>query len=270
ELVQIQEKKNGKPILQPDVPPEMLDPQSKKTTDFLSARTQRVLKETVARQTGLTQNRIGGVPGKTLPLVDMIQKGSRPKTTDQKLLASEHSDIQFREQRDEGKQNDLAFRKGKNMMNLGQGVSTLNERLPGIDAAAITALNTDTYLFYSFYNRMVTQVRYHWERNVVSATEVAMAARKYLPEKEEWVTVAEITLDKDGNYEKTAILRSSGFDLLDKAVGAAYKAGSPIRNPPREMLGSDDKILITMSFSIAWKPMYLSKKPGREMPGTGL
>lgn len=270
ELVKIQEKKNGRPVLQPDVPQEMLDPQSKKATNFLSARTQRVQKETRAQQTGLTQNRMGGIPGKTLPLTDMIQKGSRSKTTDKKVLASENSDIKFREQKDAGKQNDPTFRKGKNMMNLGQGVSTLNERLPGIDVASITALNTDTYLFYSFYSRMVTQVRYHWERNVVNATEMAMATSKSLPDKDEWVTVAEITLDKDGNYEETAILHASGYELLDQAVGAAYKAAAPIRNPPREMIGEDDKILITMSFSVGWKPMHLSRKSGRDTAGSGL
>jgi hypothetical protein len=270
ELVQIQEKKNGKPVLQPDLPPELLDSRSRKKTDFLSERTQRVFKQTVARQTGLTQNRVGGIPGKTLPLVDMIQKGSRSKPTDRSLLRSDSSDMTFREKKDLGKNEDVTSRAGKSLMNLGQGVSTVNEKLPGIDVAAITALNTDTYLFYSFYSRMVTQIRYHWERNVIDATEVAMASRKMLPNKDEWVTVADITLDKEGNYVKTAILRSSGYDLLDKAVGAAYRSGAPIRNPPREMVGDDDQIHISMAFSIAWKPLYLSGRPGPDRPGPGL
>ncbi len=221
-------KKTQQIVRQPLVP-EKIKFRDEANARFLSEQQQRVLLETRARETGLTQNRDSASP--------------QPKTPPQKTAAS---DLQGYEPIRLPRPNELTE----------QGPSTVGESLPNdIALGSFTALNTDRFKYYSFYARIEELVRFRWETEVRSA--VASYDQKYVAThigRKNWVTQIEFLITPDGHLKSAKIMKESGISPFDKAAVFAFKDARFFPNPPKEMIEADGYIHIKYSFNVYFEP----------------
>jgi len=132
------------------------------------------------------------------------------------------------------------------------GVSTVGENLPkDIKVGSWTSLNTERYLFYTFFARIEERVRFHWERGVREAAE-------FVPPKKlvsnEWTTEIEVILNEKGDFEKVILHKKSGIDGFDRAAITAFQIGSPYLNPPQELIQQDKKLHLKYQITVFYAP----------------
>lgn len=194
---------------------------------FLSAEKQRVRKELQAANSGLTQNR---------------QAASDPRKSSPKDFSPEGIDI------------------AKNLREYAQSQdsspSTIGEALPqDVSIGSFTALNTDRYVYYSFFARVEDLVRFRWESRVRGA--VDSFDRNYILSvvgRNNWITSIDIWLTKDGRYHSAHILKESGIARFDQAAVQAFKEAGMFPNPPHEMVEDDGFIHLKYSFNVNFNP----------------
>lgn len=132
------------------------------------------------------------------------------------------------------------------------GASTVGENLPeDIKVGEWTSLNTERYLFYTFFARIEERVRFHWERAVRETAE-SVPPRKLIGQ--EWVTNLEVILDPKGNFERVIFHRRSGIEGFDFAAANAFRIGSPYLNPPQELIQKDGRLHLKYSITVFYAP----------------
>jgi len=137
----------------------------------------------------------------------------------------------------------------------GKQVSSL---VPQVKMGGFTSLNTDQFVFYTFYSRTNEQVGPRWIFNLRTyANDLSRASLKSVSRKER-ITQIEILLDKNGKYLDTIVHQKSGIAGLDEAAINAFKQASPFLNPPEEMVQSDGNIHLHYSFHILWNPQTIA------------
>jgi TonB family protein len=222
-------KKERQIVRQAVVPKSQLKEDDTDLARFLSADRQRVKQETQAAQTGMTQNRQQSSP----------QKQARKETP--KDMAPEGVDI------------------AKNLQEYARTVeapSTVGEALPqDVSIGSFTSLNTDRYVYYSFYARIEDLIRFRWESRVRQA--VDRFDRNYLLGvigQKNWVTSVDIWLNKEGRFHSAHILKESGVPQFDQAATMAFKEAGMFSNPPAEMVEDDGYIHLRYNFSVRFRP----------------
>jgi hypothetical protein len=290
------QKEMGRVVLDAVVPKD-LQIESQEEASLLSQRRQRVKKQTVAHDYGMTQNSPvqtdhAGKPGSPVNAKSDLQSSENSKTSKDRsvrnkltkdfkaagavkksagliLQTDPFSDLEAPQQKqgEQGHDDRTASKSNQNndqlnqrlqALNMGDGGrSLINEKIPGVQSANITALNTNPYLYYSFYNRLVSQVRFHWENNLTGVIPSlgVMAAQRF-PNREEWLTQISLYMDKVGRVIKVDVDKSSGLTDLDYAVVRAMHAGGPYRNPPTEM-EENGEIRVQLNFSLFWRPSVI-------------
>lgn len=208
---------------------------------FLAAQTQRVKSQTQARFTGLTQNR----EFPTRP--SMSQKQEAPQ---QEVVTSEQGTVSI-------SATDRLNRE------LAKGISTISESLPdNIKYGDFTSLNTDQYLFFSFFSRIAPRIRFHWESGVERTVEALTFRNFNINEEKTFVTEVEVRLDSQGYYRGVSVYRSSGIPGLDEAVVRAFELSTPFINPPQEMVKEDSLIHLYYSFRVYFSPQLFARPAG--------
>ncbi|MGZ3743517.1 MAG: cell envelope integrity protein TolA [Pseudobdellovibrionaceae bacterium] len=208
---------------------------------FLSADKQRVQKEMQAAMSGMTQNRNEGQKEKSdttekPPPSQRVHKGSE-KDYDPEGI-------------------DIAKNLKEYAQTVGDAPATVGEALPqDVSIGNFTALNTDRYVYYSFYARIEDLVRFRWESRVRKA--VDSFTRNYILSvvgRRNWVTSVDIWLTKDGRFHSAHILKESGISHFDQAAVLAFKEAGMFPNPPQEMVEEDGFIHLRYSFNVSFNP----------------
>lgn len=208
---------------------------------FLSADKQRVRKEMQAAASGLTQNREAGQKEKSdseerKPTAQDPRK-ARPKNYDPDGI-------------------DIAKNLQEYAQSMDNAPSTMGDALPqDVSIGSFTALNTDRYVYYSFFARIEELVRFRWESRVRAA--VDSFDRSYILSvvgRRNWITSVDIWLTKDGRYHSAHILKESGITRFDQAAVLAFKEAGMFPNPPQEMVEDDGFIHLKYSFNVSFKP----------------
>jgi len=129
--------------------------------------------------------------------------------------------------------------------------STIGTALPTeIEIGSFTALNTDKFTYYSFFERIEDKIRYLWESEVRSAlTRISGQEISRYP-KNIAVSNLEIILTREGNVEKILLLRSCGLPLLDEAPAKAFWGAKNFMNPPAGLIDPDGKIRLRYQFLV--------------------
>lgn len=210
---------------------------------FKSEQTQRVSEEVQAQHDGLTENR--------QPLAQV--QNSLPQQDQQKELNPNH--FQSTEQR---------LREWQNLNNISQnsGYSTRGDRLPDdVRIGHFTALNTDQYLFYSFYARIEELVRFRWTHRVLEARELfpVSLATQY-PQRSEWTTEVLFKLDSRGKLVAAILMKESGYPGFDLAAIKAFQEAGTFPNPPPELKKTDGLIHLIYGFTVRFQPRFLSQE----------
>ncbi len=134
------------------------------------------------------------------------------------------------------------------------GDSTVGERIPGVQEGGFTALNTDQFTYYTFFNRVNQQIRFRWITNIRTFVSLLTAARLKELSATNRTTHVEIILNSTGYFMESVVHRSSGDSDLDLAAIEAFKEASPFLNPPQGLVGSDGYIRLYYSFYVQWRP----------------
>lgn len=239
-------KEAKKQIVRQTLAPEKIKaPEDETLAKFLSEQKQRVKEETRAQQTGMSENRSGQGPAPKTP--PSTKAPSRTSIRE----SSEKSDI------DGFKTIDISQQLAE-MNRYTDGGSTVGENMPrDMKVGSFTALNTDRYLFYTFYARMEELIRFRWETRVQHALDNFDKVTLRQAGNRNWVTQAEFLLDKDGFLKQALIMKESGIRAFDAAAINAFKDARIFPNPPPEMIQEDGFIHIKFSFNVNYSPPAL-------------
>ncbi|MEQ1876100.1 MAG: hypothetical protein ABL958_05605 [Bdellovibrionia bacterium] len=127
--------------------------------------------------------------------------------------------------------------------------AAVGEKLPdSVKFGNFNALNSDRFLYYSFFARIEEGIRPRWE---MSVREVVRSADPAVYRHNEWLMNLEIILDRTGKFHKAVVHKKSGLDPLDVATIDAFRAGAPFQNPPQEMVQADGRIHLFYAISVS-------------------
>lgn len=207
--------------------PEKMKLEDDSTARFMSEQKQRVLLETRAKNSGLTQN-----ADESRPQRHKMEQTQRKPTRD----ISGYEPIEL---------------PNPNQI-MPEGQSTVGEALPkDVAVGSFTALNTDRFQYYSFYARIEELVRFRWETEVRKA--LTTFDQKYFYNhigRKNWITQAEFLLSADGHLKVSRIVKQSGVQVFDTAAVAAFKDARVFPNPPKELVEKDGFIHLKYSFNV--------------------
>lgn len=241
----LKKSKNAKQIVRDTLAPDNLKDDSENTlAKFLSAKTQRVLNEVRAKENGMTKNR-----------QELVKQEWKNKL-------SKNSEAPTKKIPIVDKDGYQAFNSPKEFKRFAEGEtgpSTLGEDMPKeMAVGSFTALNTDRYVYYTFYARIEELVRFRWESKVQQALD--QFDRSYLISvigKNRWLTQIEFWLTPDGKFHSAHILKESGIAKFDQAAVFAFRDAQQFPNPPKEMVDRDGFIRIIYAFNVHYSPNVL-------------
>ncbi|MEZ0390732.1 MAG: TonB C-terminal domain-containing protein [Pseudobdellovibrionaceae bacterium] len=232
-----------------NVPDEVKAPESENPADFLSAHTQRVKKQTQAAVSGMTQNR----DGQTSP--EESKRENRPQQN-----SSQKSDPRFPGGLEAFTPKYRTAPSLPQEPSQDQGLSTIGEALPNdIAVGSFTALNTDRYLYYSFFARIEEMIRFRWESAVRDAIDSTPTERLSQNVSGIWTTQMEVWLKPNGEVHSTHVMKGAGLKRFDLAATQSFIQARMFPNPPKEMVESDGLIKLKYSFQVRYEPKVLVK-----------
>lgn len=225
---------------------------------FLSRQTQRVQKQTRATLNGLTQNR-------------SANQNTENQTKDNETRSNNQSP------KDLAEKGDLFYpqKKSKKILDaftpqykktpsinsdrkLDRGLSTIGEALPReVEIGSFTALNTDRYLYYSFFSRIEELIRFNWENMVRQSIDRTPPDRFKTNISGTWNTQLEIWLKPNGEFHSAHLLKESGFRGFDQAAAQSFAQARIFPNPPKEMVEEDGFIHLKYYFQVHYEPKVL-------------
>lgn len=203
---------------------------------FLSEQDQRVKEETQAAQKGMTANR------DTNPQAQNSQTATK-------------SGSQRSEKSEDGYQEFNIGDQLRQMSEFENGTSTVGEVLPqDVKIGSFTALNTDRYLYYSFYARMEERIRHPWESRVQNLINSMDRATAIAASRRPWTTQVEFLLNPKGEVVKALLMKESGIPAFDQAAIRAFQEAKIFPNPPQGMLQDDGFIHVKFGFTVNFNP----------------
>lgn len=197
---------------------------------FSSERTQRVQLETRVAEIGPTQNR-GVQPRNNTTEMPKPQ----PRSNDGSLPEFARS---------------LNSAPNTNLR------SSLGNELPrDIQLSDTTNLNTDSNIYYSFYDRVEQlfrirwsdRVHYYWDRIPADFKKENLAGKV-------WSTTFEVVLKGSGEYHSATIIRSSGYKPFDEAAIYSFKSARYFPNVPRAKVEPDGFVRLKYRFNLHVDP----------------
>jgi TonB family protein len=251
------EKKQKQIVRETDIPDELKAQESEDPLAFFSGHTQRVKKQTQAAVSGMTKNRtnepVENQKDSPQPPPEKAERQSSKSNLDPKIKGGLEAFLP-------------KYRKAPKTPrvprdnSMEKGLSTIGEALPkDVTVGSFTALNTDRYLYYSFFTRIEDIIRFRWESSVRDAIETTPPERLNGNVSGIWTTQLEIWIKRNGELDSTHVMKESGFKSFDRAAVQAFVQARMFPNPPEEMVESDGLIHLKYSFQVRYEPKVLSK-----------
>jgi len=225
---------------------------------FLSHQTQRVQKQTRAAQSGLTQNRSADQKEQTNPT-----KTNQDKNQAKKEINNDKGELIYPQKKSKKILEAFApqYKKTPSVSadrKLDRGVSTIGEALPReVEVGSFTALNTDRYLYYSFFSRIEELIRFNWEHMIRQHIDTTPPDRFKTNVSGVWNTQLEIWLKPNGEFHSAHLLKESGFRGFDQAAVQSFAQARLFPNPPKEMVEEDGLIHLKYYFQVHYEPKVL-------------
>lgn len=244
EILDSSTSKPGQVVRQTDVPEHLLRKTLEDKVALLSERSQRVAEQTRAALLGQTVNRSPKTDKRAieLPRPQQSKKDFNPFADMPRPILPRGQDARH-----------------PSFSQLNPGLSTVGEVLPNeISIGQFTALNTDRYLFYSFFARIEDLIRYRWESSVRLALESSRRSQFGVGQKA-WVTQLEIELSPEGNFKRASILKPSGIQSFDQAAANSFAQAKFFPNPPKEMIEDDGVIRLKYAFQVQVDPRLVAR-----------
>lgn len=249
ELVEIEFKSPDKPVDQVKDHQQIVDSQEQmneavdETAKFLSAKNQKVEKQTRARandqfhnatQSGKKSTQSAASPQpQDEPVEDLPSpKSGKPTLASLKPLFKIQPP-QAQQPGDEG-QSDRP--------------SSTDDYLKDVELGMQTMLSTREFVYYSYYSRIKERIRQHWEPTVRSKVKMIFRQGRTIASAKDHVTQVVIVLNPAGELVRVEVISPSGIELLDDAAVEAFRAAQPFPNPPKGLVDEDGTIKIRWDF----------------------
>lgn len=245
-----EEKKSQGPVIRPLDLPELLKTQKARNQyDILAEQMIRVKEQLQAMRSGITQNR-----GNKNPQPSNSSESTKGRQRSPHSLTLKASDLLEGLNIDNRAQNTnaISFEEA--------GQSTLGMLLPeGIKAGLFTAVNTDRYLYSSYYNRAEELTLPEWSpaldfiiRNPPNALSASIHRR--------FSGIVEVWSKNTGEIIAVKLLKSFGIEEFDRSLLEAFRRVKVIPNPPKDKIGPDGIARVQMGGYISVDPKVLGRR----------
>lgn len=111
-----------------------------------------------------------------------------------------------------------------------------------IKSGSAVNLNTDAYMYASFYNRVTDLFYIRWSQKLNSIWNRLSDDTKRGLAGQNWSTEVDVFLDANGTYIKTIIMKKSGFLQFDSAAIFGFQDARFFPNPPKDKVERDGYI----------------------------
>jgi len=219
----------------------------KKSADKFSKYTQRVDEESKSAMTGPTQNsqfnrvtREDSQNQKTLK--NSEQKRTKIEPDENGNLVTGAESIEKRIARDTY----LSY-------------STTADYLPNVKNGGFTALNSDQFMFYTFYARINEQLRNRWVSLVRQFLDSTPQAYINQLSNKTQVTQLDVLLTPDGQFAKAIVYRKADAIQLDEIAVSAFRQATPFVNPPSDIVVKDGFIHLQYELYIQLQSRFIAK-----------
>lgn len=225
-------------------------------TRFLSAKNQKVEKQTVAKERGEFQNIKKPSAQKTGPKGDGRQKTAEVNPDSRRQIEKDlfkqfDASAALQQQKLAEQKVDRGLGEGQGAQNSGTGAesSQTSDYLKDVDQGLETMLNTREFKYYSYYNRIRRQLSQHWEGRVRDKlSKLFKEGRAPAATSKDRVTKVMIVLNDAGTLVRVQVLSDSGIRDLDDAAVEAFRDAAPFPNPPKGIVESDGTVKIRWDF----------------------
>lgn len=234
------------------VPEDLKVRESEDPLAFFSKSNQRVKKQLRALMSGLTANRAAEKAAK-----EKDPRENKKRTINRKLyqLADKTSPIKMPTADDK---NDFS---DPSSVRFPTGLSTVGESLPEeLEIGSFTSLNTDRYLYYTFFARVEELIRYNWENSVRTTIDRTPKRFFEMNLRSRWDTQVEILLKPSGEFHKALLMKESGVNGFDWAAMDCFSSAKIFPHPPKEMVEADGLIHLRYTFTVRFNPKALVQK----------
>lgn len=124
-----------------------------------------------------------------------------------------------------------------------------------IKVGSMTVLNSDSSIYFSYFDRMQKLVYYRWVRNVDETMSWLLLKNRLPATSMVYSTIDEIVLDSSGNFLRAHNLVSSGIPEVDDTVEKAFSQARIIPNPPEGLI-KQGLVRFKVKFDIYYHPSY--------------
>ena len=125
----------------------------------------------------------------------------------------------------------------------------MNDDLRGLEEGEETLLNSRSFRYAGFLNRVKEQVGRIWVTKVQDESSRRDPTGQLYSFKDRR-TVVEFTLDHNGDLQDVKVRNSSGVDYLDRVAVDAFKKAERFPNPPAGLAGADGTIRLPFAFTL--------------------
>jgi len=224
---------------------------------YLSAKNQKVEKETVAKNRGEFQNRkqtataLSQAPGKAGQQQAQASQSETRKGPPQvkDLFAGYNASESYERQKNQVQRQ--AKTQTGNSVNPGQTgeVSQTNDYLKDLEQGVETLVNAREFKYYSYYSRIRRQLSQHWQSKVSEKmSKLFKEGRSPAAAGQDRITKVVVVLNAAGSLVGVQVLSDSGVRDLDEAAVEAFRAAAPFPNPPKGIVEEDGTVKIRWDF----------------------
>lgn len=121
------------------------------------------------------------------------------------------------------------------------------DRLEGIEEGDATALNTRSFKYATFIQRVGMAIYREWDPN--RAYQSRDPDGKLYPARDRTTTI-ELVLDPGGAIRFVKVMEGSGLDFLDQEIVRAARAAGPFPNPPPGMVDAAGQIHLALAYTL--------------------
>lgn len=236
-------EKNLKQIV--DQTDKSLNTEESKNAKYLSKNTQRVEKETVAKNRGEFRNS---------PQQQQQQRHQRAQQAQQQKNQLAKGVKQVFDPLAETKKSfkdrmvDTVSGETPSNPSASGSPSQTQDYLKNTDIGVETILNTKEFKYYTYFNRIRRQLSHYWEPKVRDKLTKMFRQGRTIASNQDRITKLLIILNPVGILVNVQVLSDSGVKDLDEAAIEAFRSAAPFPNPPQGIVEDDGTVKIRWDF----------------------
>ncbi len=216
-----------------------------KNAKYLSKNTQRVEKETVAKNRGEFRN---SAQQEQQTQQQRPQRPQQQKNQMEKAVKQAFDPLAETKKSFKNKMVDTVSGETPSNPSASGSPSQTQDYLKNTDIGVETILNTKEFKYYTYFNRIRRQLSHYWEPKVREKLTKMFRQGRNIASNQDRITKLLIILDPVGLLVNVQVLSDSGVKDLDEAAIEAFRSAAPFPNPPQGIVEEDGTVKIRWDF----------------------